>query len=589
MINKKVLLPVLLLLFALLIAPLAQGWYMPLDEVKEGMTGYGRTVFKGTEVESFPVEIKGIIQQGYNQKLILIKAGGDKIEEIGGVASGMSGSPVYLDDKVIGAIAYGWTLSDHRIALVTPIEAMQRIWDEKEYWAMEEPDLSAYPDLEAIPVKTPLFASGLSGRAADLLQEGMKDYDIKVMSGPAARTDGEPVTLKPGSAVAVDLMRGDMGAGFVGTITYRNANQVLAFGHPIFHQGAVDLFMSDAYVHEIIPSLNFPFKLASSQELKGRIGQDREAGISGQVGEYPKLIPVNVSVKDTDRGVTNRASFQVVQHEGLLNSLVASASLQILDETLDRIGVGTARAKIEITGKPLPDNNLTRENLYFSGSDIAISALFELQQLLFLLTANPYQKIDLYNIRFQVEVDQSNTMAYLQRVELDDNPVFPGDEVTATVILRPYRADLIKKEITFTIPEDIPPGRASIVVSGGPPWQPPIPEEDEEMVYPYEDFQNMLQSFIDRPRNNQLVVEIYPAYTFPRHYAEPEEPEEENGLEGEEGAQPEEVLPPEPEEVEMREIIDTEYYLDGIWSGEIEIQEPEEIEDPEDDEGFSQE
>ncbi len=571
--NKKITIMVFLLFIALFFSFNAHAWYMPLDEVKEGMTGYGRTVFKGTEVESFPVEIKGIIQQGYDRQLILIKTGGEKIEEIGGVASGMSGSPVYLEDRIIGAIAYGWTLSDHRIALVTPIEAMQKIWDEKEYWAREEPDLSGYPGLQAIPVRTPLLASGLSGRAADMLQEAMDEYDIKVMSGPAARRDGEAVPLKPGSSVAVDLIRGDMGAAFVGTVTYRNANQILAFGHPIFHQGAVDFFMSDAYVHEIIPSLDFPFKLASSQELKGRIGQDRDAGIAGQVGEYPKLIPVNISVRDTDRELTNRASFQVVQHERLLNSLVGSAVLQILDETLDRIGMGTARATIDITGKPLPDHKLTRENLYFSNNDVAVATLFELQQLIYILTANPYQKIDIYNIRLQVEVEQKNTMAYVQKVELNDNPVYPGDEVTATVILRPYRDEFIRKEITFTIPEDMPPGPASIVISGGPPWQPPVPEEDEEMDYPYEDFQNLLQSYIERPRNNQLVVEIYPAYRYPRHYLEPEELEEEPEVEGEE-PQPEETLPPEPEEVEMREIIDTEFYLDGIWSGEIEIQDP---------------
>ncbi len=581
--NKTIPITFVLLVMALLFSPGAQGWYMPLDDVQEGMTGYGKTVFKGTEVESFPVEIKGIIQEGYNRQLILIKAGGDKIEEIGGVASGMSGSPVYLEDRIIGAIAYGWTLSDHRLALVTPIEAMQKIWSEKEYWVQGEPDLSDYPGLEATPVRTPLLASGLSGRAAEHLQEAMDDYGIKVMSGPAARTDGEAPPLKPGSAVAVDLMRGDMGAAFVGTVTYRNENKILAFGHPIFHQGAVDFFLSDAYVHEIIPSLNFPFKLASSQQLKGRIGQDRDAGISGQVGEYPRLIPINVSVKDSDREVHNRASFQVVQHEGLLNNLVGSAALQILDETLDRIGMGTARATIEITGRPLPDNKLVRENLYFSRNDIAIFALQELQQLLFLLIGNPYQEISLYNIRLNVEIEQTNSLAYVQRVELDDNPIYPGDEVTARVILRPYRDEFVEKEITFQIPEDMPPGRASIVISGGPPWQPPVPEEGEEMDYPYEDFQNLLQSFIDRPRNNQLVLEIYPAYRFPRHYMEPEEQEEEAEaeMEGEEPEEPQVPVPPEPEEVEMREVIDTEYYLEGIWSGDLEIQDPADTPDGE--------
>jgi len=575
MINKCGFILTALLFLALLFNPAVQGWYMPLEEVEEGMEGYGKTVFQGTEVESFPITIEGIIQEGYQRRLILIRAGGDRIEEIGGIASGMSGSPVYLDDRLIGAIAYGWQMSDQRMALITPIEDMQQIWEEKEYWAREKPDLSDWPGLEVEAVRTPLLASGLSGRSIDMLQEGLDKYDIKVISGPASRKDGgDSPPLKPGSAVAVDLMRGDISSSFVGTVTHRNKNDILAFGHPLFHEGAVDLFMSDAYVHQIISSLQFPFKLASSQNLKGRIGQDRFAGISGQVGEYPRLIPVNIVIKDLDRGIENRASFQVVQHERLLNSLVGSAALQILDETLDRIGLGTATGRVQITGRPLPDHNLTRDNLYFSHNDIAIAALTELQQLIYLLTANPYQKMDIYNIRLILEVEKVNSLAYLQRVEIDQEDIFPGEEVQATVVLRPFREELIEKEITFTIPEDMPPGPASIIVSGGPPWDPALPDENDEQEYYYEDFHNLLQSYIDQPRNNQLVVEVFPAYRYPRHYLEPEEeeveeaPQEDNGLEEEE-IPPEEMVPPE--EVEMRVLIDTEYYLDGIWSSEIEI------------------
>ncbi len=577
MLNKSGLILTALLFLALLFNPPVQGWYMPLEEVEGGMEGYGKTVFRGTEVESFPITIEGIIQEGYQRRLILIRAGGERIEEIGGIASGMSGSPVYLDDRLIGAIAYGWQMSDQRMALITPIEDMQQIWEEKEYWAREKPDLSDWPELESEAVRTPLLASGLSGRSIDMLQEELDKYDIKVVSGPASRQDGgDTPPLKPGSAVAVDLMRGDISTSFVGTVTHRNQNDILAFGHPLFHEGAVDLFLSDAYVHQIISSLEFPFKLASSQNLKGRIGQDRFAGISGQVGEYPRLIPINIAVKDLDRGIENRASFQVVQHERLLNSLVGSAALQILDETLDRIGLGTATGRVEITGRPLPDHNLTRDNLYFSHNDIAIAALTELQQLIYLLTANPYQKMDIYNIRLILEVEEVNSLAYLQRVEIEQEEIFPGEEVQATVVLRPFRDQVIEKEITFTIPEDMPPGPASIIVSGGPPWEPPLPDENDEQEYHYEDFHNLLQSYIDQPRNNQLVVEVYPAYRYPRHYLEPEEedeeveevPPEDNGLE-EEDPPPEEMVPPE--EVEMRVLIDTEYYLDGIWSSEIEI------------------
>ncbi len=555
----------LLFLLCLLCAPAfaQQPGIMPVEEVEIGMHGYGRTVFLGTTVESFSVEVLAIIPQSYGRNLILIRAGGPQIDKIGGIASGMSGSPVYIKEKLVGAISGGLNYSDHRLALVTPIEEMLALWPyEKKPSIIIEYTHKDWAKLNMIPLRTPLLSYGLRGRALEMLSEALLPYNMHILSGASSLTgeqarklEGVADAIEPGSALAVDLMRGDMGLSFFGTVTHISPSGVLAFGHPLFNLGPVDFFMSRAYIHGIVPSDEIPFKLASSLDAVGRIYQDRNAGIAGVIGQYPALIPLRIEIRDTERDLVKTASLQITKFDPFIVDLVGVSVLQLVDETLDRVGPGSAEVRLEIAADGLPGMKLSKENSFYSSRDISSACLEEILYILYLLRDNPFREINIFNISVTISVSNKNSLAYIQDVELSSDVVAPGQDITATVYLRPYRSDVIKQEITISIPEDMPPGGASLMISGGPSYYQPSYEEDYEYdsmdtLY-YDNFDMFIDDMLRQTKNNQLAVELYPYYY---------------------GNDDEEDLASQ-NNYEIKKIVDTEYILEGFWSAELEIKE----------------
>lgn len=513
MLGKRLAIKGFLIIFLILSVSIVSGAqdFIALDEIVVGMTGYGRTVFRGTQVESFPVEVKGILQQGFNRNLILIKTSGAAIEKIGGVASGMSGSPVYFEDKLAGAIAYGWSLSDHRYALVTPIKEMLNIWT---YTESAVP--SFFDELPWIePLLTPLIVSGFGSRALEHINQELSHYNVEIMQGLASsRGTSQEVDLllEGGSAVAIELMRGDMGMAFIGTVTLVEEDKFLAFGHPLFNIGAIDFFVSHAYIHEIIPSLSFPFKLGQPLELVGKATQDRGGGVGGQLNEFSSLIPLKITVLDQDTSTKNIANVQIVKDERLTPSLVTTAALQLLDETLDRIGMGTATMKMDISAAGLAEKGLIRENNFFSGQDIASRSLNELVGLLSFLVTNPFREMGIFGIELSFEIEERNSLAYIQDIKVAEGPFYPGDTIEIQVAIRPYRGEVFIKNIDFELPLDIPLGGASLIVSGGTTFQPHYAEfnNNGSIDYYYKSFDAFLEAFATQPKNSDLIVEIHP-------------------------------------------------------------------------------
>ncbi|MFW5719037.1 MAG: SpoIVB peptidase S55 domain-containing protein, partial [Halanaerobium sp.] len=201
---------------------------MPLDEVEAGMTGYGKTVFSGSKIEEFEIEVVDVMDnRSLEEDLILIKLTGDKTEDFGGIASGMSGSPIYIEDQLIGAIGYGWNNSDHRFGLVTPIERMLKLLDNNEIEKRSgnisdlEFDLDEFsPGKNIIRSSSPIMVSGIKGRALERLEDNLSELNLDVVPSPgikeADKSDREP---EPGEAVAVQLVRGDISVASIGTLT----------------------------------------------------------------------------------------------------------------------------------------------------------------------------------------------------------------------------------------------------------------------------------------------------------------------------------------------------------------------------------
>ncbi|AZO93956.1 hypothetical protein D7D81_04775 [Halocella sp. SP3-1] len=591
-------------MFVLLIMILISGFsvaeeIMPLTEIEAGMQGKAKTVFYGDKVEEFPVEIIDIMpDQGLNRDLILIRAGGEKIDEIGGIAAGMSGSPVYIEGKLIGAIGYGWSFSEGNYALVTPIEDMLALINSEDNEGIENSNLAERG------LSTPLLVSGLTGRSFDRLKKDLESLGLEltpynVSTGGRAELKTK---LEPGSAVAVQLVRGDINIGSIGTVSYLDeSGNILAFGHPFFNKGEVDYMLSSATIRGVIPSMQQPFKLGSpNKELLGSITVDRGAGIAGKLEKYSRVIPLRIRVSDQEREVENKVNAQLIRDEDLITSLVTNIGLESLDATLDRIGEGTARTRFKITANGLPELSIERENMYYSRHDIASLALLDLYQVMDIITGNPFQEVNLIDIQYDVEVDHTAQVALVQEARVINQEIRPGDQVEVEVILHPYRGEVFTKNVMIEIPEDTQPGMASMVIDGGFTGQSyqHLPEDstqeddlNQAVVQGYKDFPSIIEDYLEKPKNNDLIIQVHPGYTPDDIEAEDENKQgheagdqEDERKENKEES-PENTAAPdqeskeegeridnrEIEETEIKEIVETDYVLEGNLSLDINI------------------
>ena len=236
---------------------------MPVEDLKAGMRGYAKTVISGDTIETFPVEVLGVTggdSMGYQ---ILIRAGGDVIARSGGIAQGMSGSPVYIDGRLAGAIAYGKAFTDPHYCLLTPIHDMLDILDKP------EPHRAVSPSL--LPKGTPLLAGGFTPAGISVLEEGLEPFGLTVADTGASGTASSAKDLEPGSSVGVALIQGDLTLGALGTVTWTDEQgRILAFGHPFMSRGAADFFLTKTWVLASLPNLQAAYKVGNIGAAAGR-------------------------------------------------------------------------------------------------------------------------------------------------------------------------------------------------------------------------------------------------------------------------------------------------------------------------------
>lgn len=612
--KNRILFFIIIILLICSLSATAAEEIMPLNEVEAGMQGYGKTVFSGTDIQEFPVEIIDVLKnRGISGDLILIKTYGEKMEKTGGIAAGMSGSPVYIDDRMIGAIGYGWAFSDHRYGLVTPVEDMlellEKIESEKQAnsdldnrTAVKNSSLNLAKNLAAS--SSPLMVSGLNGRALDRLKDDLSHLDLKVIPNNGIKeSDKSTVRPKAGDAVAVQLVRGDINVASIGTLSYVDQNKIIAFGHPFTNRGEVDYLLSRAYINGIIPSEEQPFKLGSPySRLIGSITQDRGAGIAGRLDQYPRIIPLYISISENNE-LVEEISLQIVNDEFLLTSLANSAALQAVDSSLDRIGPGTARSRLKIMAKGLPDLQVTSTNMYYSQNDIGSMALYDFSQLLNLIARNPFEEINLIDIRLELDFQKTDSVALIQEAKVLNEEIYPGDEVEVEVTLHPYRNDVFTRNVSIKLPEDVETGMATLFIDGGYTGETVRPEDagtqtqsavlNEAEVAGHKSFESMLNEYMERPDNNDLIVQVYPAYSGPQYTESSSSPPEYEGEEKpvqdekrEDNMQKEKAEKEEKDrsssEEEIKETFSTDHVLEGSLNLEIEIKGKEELESSED-------
>jgi hypothetical protein len=465
---------------------------LPVEAVRPGQRALVRTVFAGDSAESFEAEIVGVVAGGRAEgDLILARATSPRLEETG-VAQGMSGSPVYVDGKLIGALSSGWAFSREPIFGITPIGEMLAVLEAPESPGGEatsgpagvEPAASARArlgeyrwatgaegeDTEAargrvsrpgsLPV--PLAVSGAAPEAVSALREAFEPHGFAVVPGGRERRPAPARRLEPGDAVAVDLLRGDLNLSAIGTVTYRDGDRVLLFGHPFFQSGEVRLPLSTARITTVLGSLQASFKVGTPGSPVGTATQDRRAAVAGRLGPAPALLPVRVDIQGMGAG-TRRFRFETVEDRNLLGQLVGAAVANSLLESGGSSAAQTLRWSLEIwrDGRRLSLGDVAAGDAPIGevASSVAAPVRF--------LALNPYQRFAADSLVVRLEVRPGRALATLRSAALARASVRPGS--TASVRLQLERWRGVREGVTLEVPvpEELPEGRYQLWLGGG--------------------------------------------------------------------------------------------------------------------------
>lgn len=491
----------------------------PLDEIVPGLRGVGKTIISGTAIEEFAVEVLGLVPQSPPlSDLILVEVSGEVMERSGGIALGMSGTPVYVEGRLMGAISHTFLQTDHRIGLVTAAADMFKIYDQLALASQTLPE-------GAVEVRSPLVIQGLNARNTRFLQNALAPYGVQLMPSVAGGGAGETQPpLEPGGMVGVQLLRGDFLAASFGTVTHvQEDGRFIAYGHPFSHLGSVDYFAAEAFVHYTLPSLEVPYKIVSLGSTIGAIKEDRAAGIGGVLGLIPQYVPATIAVWDKDSDLRREFYVESVAEADILIPLIISSAYQGVDATLDRVGGGTSFVRLEFSSEHL-SQRMIRENLFYSDTDIAVWSLTDLLYGLELLVTNSLQEITLEHVQIDLEISEGRKTATIESANPSRFNVRAGESVDVEVLIRPYRLESETRLLRLKIPEDTAPGMLTVTVRSGaagyylvkPPTHIGILAEadDEEPIKAAasgaETLDVLISEYMERERNNEIVAEFYP-------------------------------------------------------------------------------
>ena len=483
--------------------------FFPLSELREGLRGTARTVFRGSEPEEFNVEILGIVPGaiGPKQDMIIGRLSGGGADRTA-VFAGMSGSPVYIDGKLLGAISYSFPFSKEPICGITPIDQMIQIFEQNQggKTKVKEPRAVSFAELAATnwkpefprnalvsssilsgvsaggnaslaqvagqtfqPIATPVSFNGISQDvlnmfAPQLLSVGL--LPVAGVSGAAKMTPIKPAdetTLVGGDSVSMQLSRGDYSLAAAGTVTYRDGDKIYAFGHPFLSLGTSDLPMSESHVVTVIPNMNNSFKLAVPDAMVGSMTQDRATGVFGRLGQVPKMIPVELTM-ETSRGQTETLNFEVAKDDFLTPLLLNITVYNSLVANERTIGEQTIQIDGEIQVKNQPSLKIDNR---FGGAQAAQYAALSVAIPVNTLLKSNFDDLEISKIKLSAVSNDGNKAAVLERIAVDKTRVKPGETIEVQAYARTESGKIFVQKIPVTVPADAPTGALSILVGDG--------------------------------------------------------------------------------------------------------------------------
>lgn len=461
---------------------------MPLAEVQNGMQGTAYTVVENSgALESFNVKIVGKIQNGKAaQSYILAEASGDLINRTNGIVQGMSGSPVYVNGKLIGAVSAGLKEMTPRTFLITPIESMLKIWEMPDTFVInpykkkveeEKPakELVANVDEEIFDKeeisaeenfaeeKMVFIYNGFDSAGLNYLKNTFPDFQQMTLSAANSTSNLKyGASLYNGAPFGVAVVCGDFLVASTGTVTLVEENKVLGYGHPFTHAGNVNFFMTDAnVVGKVAGEPGNGMRVASVGNIIGRINQDREAGVGGILGQFPSVIPISVTVNDENYNAL------MAYNENLVAKLGAAIAYGALSKSTDSLAESTVKVAFDIKTNAVEGGNFSRENIFYSPSDVGQLAVTELLTALSLVTANTTAESDIFGIDVKIDYEMERKTASLVKAEPLKKLVKPGETVDLKVTLQPYRKPAEEIIVKYTVPLAAREGKFTLDLHGG--------------------------------------------------------------------------------------------------------------------------
>lgn len=479
---------------------------MLLKDIKVGMKGIGKTVVLGRKIETFEVEVLGILSNNkvtenllINGNSILVKVSGDVIKRAGGIAAGMSGSPVYIDNRLVGGISSGWVMTDHTVGLVTPIEEMMEIWSYPRIsavpqsgdteWALAQPielhGRTIRRIIETDQARSPVqgdeaifqrasaevFIEGLGPQAAENLKTRLKGKNIRLVQNSSVSNRSTEIpppgsgAYEPGSAIGIQLARGDINLSTLGTLTHRDGKRILMLAHSFLKKGNVSFLMTGAHIHHSFSSVQMPFKMGAPTEMLGVITQDREKGLAGEIGTLPEMVPIQIDVLDKDLNLTRNINYQIVRDPAVFAMVLESTLIQALEGVIDREGAGTALLGISLDCANSHEERYSfrRENLFYSRTDIIQAIINELTGLMDMVIESDIEEVLPKRLLLKIEMQKKRRTVSIEKVEIKNSSITSGGILDVEVTLKPFREKSFVRKVKLPIPQDL--GRETLTLS----------------------------------------------------------------------------------------------------------------------------
>ena len=530
--------------------------FMPLSEVKQGMKGKGYTVFSGITVDEFECEVVSV---EYNfipgWHVVWMEGLSDNFKHTG-PAGGMSGSPIYIDGRLMGALSLGYfnQRQNSNIFGVTPFELMVKVAQRGmepnlsyEGAQLFNLDSSAVTEQYGLDMGQSLLRDGkvqqMPRTFDDAWFDGVSDAPSRSQSArlsmpialPTLNSEairyikpifdklnftpvqaaggGSPVKETPveaGQMIGPEYIRGDVTAFGYGTITYVDGNELLGYGHSAFAEGNVNIPLSGGYVHFIHPSRTRSSKIASPTQPIGTLVQDRDPAIAGIIGKHPSYIPVNLNVQTAD-GKQHQKHYEVIRHRSYYPVYTGMGAAMILDTLEFYFGDYTLNMGATINLKEHPDlktRELVYKNIYSSRGSPGFSVMPTLMMPIAQLALNPYTKIQIENVTLDVSIEDKRRTARIESLQMDKLRYRPGDTVEVEITLLPYLEESIVQTGTITIPKDVPDGVVSLLATNAnfhEIWQ----RNRAPLNFRHKNI-NQLVKLLQRGENNsEIIMELF--------------------------------------------------------------------------------